>query len=351
MLHHLSRQAAILGLLALAVVTAWCSIASPPPSRVGTMKITDTKLYSIVIERVRQGEPYYSTVTALQRENGAPVRPFVAVRLPTLAYIEAWLGPDGEQPVALALLAANALAFALIVRRAGASLVEQISCAGLVAAGGMLVFVPSLLVWHEIWTGLLLGLALAAMAEDRWVIAIVPAVLAVAIRELALPFVLLAFALALAKRNWREAAAWGAVVTAFALGLLAHRLMVDANVHVGDITSSGWSGMRGPSAIVDSFYDLTLLKAFPRPLAYLLSLLPLLGWMALPRGRGNFAVLFFVGYGLLLSLFARPDNYYWAEVMLPAWFAGLALAPRGLFLLVRRAAAREPAMGPANATP
>lgn len=343
MLSQLGRRGAIAALLLAAVLALWALTAPPPPSRVGTMKITDTALYAEVIRRVDAGDGYYPAVTTLQRDNGAPVRPFVAVRLPTLAMIEAALGPAGTRAAALALLAANALAFLLLLRRSGFALPEQVMAAALVAGAGALVFMPPLLVWHEIWAGLLLGLALAAMAAGRWQAALVPAALAVAIRELALPFVLLALALAVLGRRRRESFAWAAVLLAFGLALAAHRLMVEAQLRPGDLASPGWLGLRGPVAVVDSLHDLTLLGGLPRPLAYLSGLAPLLGWLALPPARARFPVLFFTGYFVMLSLFARPDNYYWASLVLPAWFAGLALAPRGLAILVNRAMGHAPA--------
>ena len=32
----------------------------------------------------------------------------------------------------------------------------------------------------------------------------------------------------------------------------------------------------------------------------------------------------------MLALFARADNFYWGFLLLPHWFAGYALIPRGI---------------------
>lgn len=349
MLGLLSRRGALVVSLLVVVAALWCALAPAPPSRAGTMKITDTALYARVVAQVRSGGAYYPTVTALQRQYEAPSRPFVTVRLPTLAWVQAALGPAGTRALALALLGANAIAWALVLRRAGAALIEQLGAALGVLAGGMLVFMPALLVWHEIWAGLLLGLALAAMCERRWWLALPLAALALAIRELALPFVLLAAALAAWDRDRRQFGAWMAVLAAFAVAMLVHRQMVAANLLPGDLRSPGWDALRGPVAFVDSLRDLTILGALPRAVAYAASLLPFLGWASLSAARARFSLLFFAGYALLLALFARADNYYWAELLLPAWFAGLAMVPRACVTLANalvhgaRAGKRPPA--------
>ena len=55
----------------------------------------DLALYDRAIDRIQHGENYYDFIVAEQRAANYPVRPGVAVRLPTLAYINAWLGTPG----------------------------------------------------------------------------------------------------------------------------------------------------------------------------------------------------------------------------------------------------------------
>jgi hypothetical protein len=74
-----------------------------------------------------------------------------------------------------------------------------------------------------------------------------------------------------------------------------------------------------------------------------LALLPLLGWIALGGRLGLFAALWFAGFALLMALAARPDNFYWVLMVLPAYGAGLAFVPRALADLVRAILRRPPA--------
>lgn len=71
----------------------------------------DIALYDLVAQRIAAGEHYYDFIVAQQRSFDFPVRPGVAVRLPTLAYLAAWLGEDGLVVVAFALIAGVLIAW------------------------------------------------------------------------------------------------------------------------------------------------------------------------------------------------------------------------------------------------
>ena len=76
-----------------------------------TQRDDDLRLYDRVIERIAKGESYYAFIVAEQRARDYPVRPAVAVRLPTLAYLHAALGSTGMALAALVLALAVLLAW------------------------------------------------------------------------------------------------------------------------------------------------------------------------------------------------------------------------------------------------
>lgn len=86
---------------------------------------------------------------------------------------------------------------------------------------------------------------------------------------------------------------------------------------------------------------LTLLMVFPVALSAPLALLPLVGWLSLGGRIALFAALWFAGFFTAMALFARPENFYWVQLTLPAYIAGLAFAPRALAELFRSAMARN----------
>ena len=70
---------------------------------------TDLALYTAIAERVGEGESYYSAVVAEQRVRNYPLRPFVTVRLPTLAWTIGTIGAE-RSSLLLRLLMIGAIA-------------------------------------------------------------------------------------------------------------------------------------------------------------------------------------------------------------------------------------------------
>jgi hypothetical protein len=353
---RLSRRAAAMVLAALAAALVWSIFATLPanpdsqrpyasaaaaaaglPSTPPARAKGDMALYARIHGRMAAGEGYYAAALGEQRASGYPTLPFVTVRLPTLAWAQLALGRDGVRWLALALAAAGILALNWrAVPLAGIE--ERIIASALLAAGGGAAFSPVAGFDHDFIAGLLLTVALLAWRPGRWWPALIAAAAALAVRELAAPFVLLWLAFALAERRWREAGALAGVLAIFALGLAAHAHAVDAARLPGDLASQGWSAVAGYAVPIRGLSELTGLRHLPPALAAPLAILPLVGWAALGGRTGRFAVLYFAGIATMMALFARPANYYWAELALPAYAIGLAFAPRGLADLARRVA-------------
>jgi hypothetical protein len=60
----------------------------------------------------------------------------------------------------------------------------------------------------------------------------------------------------------------------------------------------------------------------------------LLGWASWRSSTGLFGSLLFSGYGLILIVLGRPENFYWALMVAPAFLLGLAFLPEALADLV-----------------
>ncbi|WP_236711277.1 hypothetical protein [Novosphingobium barchaimii] len=197
----------------------------------------DIALYEVAIERIAKGESYYDFIVPEQRGRDYPVNPGIAVRLPTLAYIDAWLGKTGQLVAAIALMLA-------IIATWWQRLGEEPEDGGrLRRLGTALVFVGASLglnrhyfPLHELWAGGLIALSFGLHRigrhgqGGRWVAAFAVAALALAIREHTLPYVLLMAAFALWQRNWRESAAWIALILLFFTALTWHLEIIARDV-------------------------------------------------------------------------------------------------------------------------
>lgn len=310
--------------------------ATPPAS---ARAKGDMALYSRVAARVAAGEGYYAAALAEHRASGYPTRPFVTIRLPTLAWAQAATGADGVRWLALALAGG---AIAALFRRSPlpVSIEERIIAAALLAAGGGAALSPLAGYDHDFIAGVLLSLALLAYRPDRWWPALLAAAAALAVRELAAPFVVLWLAVALAARRRAEALVLAAVLALFLVGLAAHASAVDALRLPGDLASQGWGALAGYGVPLAGLCELTGLRHLPPLIAAPLAVLPLIGWAGLGGRTGLFALLWFTGLATGMALFARPANYYWAELALPAYAIGLAFAPRAIMELARQLAVR-----------
>ncbi len=178
--------------------------------------------------------------------------------------------------------------------------------------------------------GVLLALSFGLHRRGQWAGAWFAAAMALAIREHALPFVLLMGALAATRRDWREAAAWGGLVLLFLIGLWLHLAQVNALISDADPASPSWLAFRGLGGWTSNVVLSSALYLIPGWLAAPFVLLPLLGWAGWKSDAGLFGVLLFCGYGLFFMIAGRDNNFYWALVVTPTWFMGLAFLPRAL---------------------
>lgn len=294
----------------------------------------DFDLYQTIDQRVARGENYWHAALAEQRKSRYPTRPFIAVRPPTLAWTTALIGLPGWRVVGIGLWFVTVLGLLpLLTRRT--TVIERLGAA--VAAGvfGTVDFMPQVGLSHEILAGAFMSAALVVYRPRRWWPALLLAACGLAIRELALPFLLLWAAFAASQRRWREFAAVAAVVALFAVGMALHAQAVMAERLPGDLRSPGWTGMQG---LRFALYGLMSVTPFGKYAPWWagppLLLLPLLGWTAIGGRTGLFAALWFGGFLLAVSLFARQENFYWLSLVLPAYGAGLAFVPRAIYDLV-----------------
>ncbi|MEE4450395.1 hypothetical protein [Novosphingobium resinovorum] len=328
-------------LLAAASLTIGASESGEAIS--GDGRYSDVQLYTDVGNAVAGGEGYYHAAVRLQRAHGFPTSPFVTVRLPTLAWIEAMLGWRVAGLLLDALLLAAAAAwFAMLRPLVGAP--TRMAAMLLVLVGGAMAASPGLMVSHELWAGTLVALAAALRVRGAWVAAVIAAAAALAIRELALPFVLVAAFWSLVEGRRREFATWAALVALYALILALHRQAVIPLSLPTDALSQAWGGLRGPGAVLQDIADVTLLHLIPAPFCFLAVFLSLAGFLGAPAPVARFAVPWLGGVALLLAVFARPVNFYWAILCVPMVTAGLAFLP-GMARDLARAVTRRAALG------
>lgn len=298
----------------------------------------DVGLYRDIAQEVREGGTYYSRIAQLHRERGYPLKPAVTVRLPTLAYLTAVLGSVG-----LLVLAGLIVLASLIVwyrRDPSAPLVEKALVAGMLSLGGAGFLTENSLLLHGAWCGLLLTLALGLLLSGRWWPALAVATLALAIREFAIIFIGMLGLLALIDRDWKRVSGAIMVGVLFAVMLFIHAAALAPFVLPGDLASPPWQGLRGPEALVEDLMRFSYLGALPFTGAALAIVASFAGWATLSRRSASAALIWFGSAALLIMIFARENNFYWATIMLPGFTLGMAFLVGALVRNWRNSQAR-----------
>jgi hypothetical protein len=321
-----------------------------PPKPLAPKDKGDLAYYARVIDRVKHGQSYYVAASDEVRRLHGPLKPFLTVRLPTLAWAMAALPGEGARILAVRLLAALTLAawcarLKLWRRPPLRAALEVLTLASGVAPA----LAAQAYLMHETWAGLLIALALALYRPMRWGPSVALALLAVLERELAAPFLLVMALFALHERRFKESTAWLASLAVFAFVLWRHALAVQAQLVPSDAASPGWLAAGGwPFVLHAASWNVFVL--FDQRWIVLLFPLALLGLAAWRGGLGARVALTVFGYTVAFLVLGRRDNFYWGLVIAPIWPLGLLTAPRTLLRLVRQATrgwtARAAADGP-----
>lgn len=338
-----ARARIVLGVLALLLLASLTVLALPvPPADAGNANPqTDVALYEGIVSAVAHGEDYYRAAADALRAGSYPLRPFLTFRMPGLAVVQ------GALPLAATLALLCTLAFAAAyawyrrLREAVARVPALIAALFLLAAGMLAFIQPELIVFHEIWAGLLVALSLALRRPGRWIEAAAVALIAMLIRETAALYVLIMAALAFAEGHRREAMGWAATLGVFALVLAAHAVAVHGVTGPLDAVSPGWAGMHGFGLFVRAMTLATGLTLLPALAAAPLVALALFGWASWRDPLALRAAATFCAYALVISLFARLDTFYWGLMIAPAFLIGLAFVPDGVRDLIARALDRR----------
>ena len=324
--------------LTLAAIAYGLVLHQPPapsqaPAPAEAKPFTDVDLHRDEIAFARDPSTYYAQVMAEQRLRHYPVRPFVAVRPPMLAFALARL-PGGETSARLVVAALGLLVAGLwTVRLAGPLGAAGAAVAGLALASGVVAaFTPNGYLMHECWAGLLIALSLGLHPGDRpagrgprLTASLLAGLAGGLVRELALPFLGVMALMALIERRPKEALLWLGAIGLCALALLAHALAVMRHTLPGD-EGMAWVRLGGWAFVLaaDRWNAIVALKPWLPAVLVPTALAGTLAWGG-PLGRRlAFVVL---GYAAGFLVVGRPEDTYWGLMLaplLPLGWAGAA---------------------------
>ena len=324
---------AVLALLLIACLTSLAAPA-PPAAGTGTESPADDQrdiiLYETIVDAMRHGATYYPTAAEELRTGNYPLRPFITMRMPALAMVQAHVPHAAVLALLYTLVLAVALAWHARFRDALSGWPSQ-AVAMTLLAGGLMAFVQAdLWAFHELWAGLFIALSLALRRPGRWIEAAAAGLLAALIRETAVLYLAVMALAAWRDGDRRETLGWGVVVAILAVALIAHAFAVARVVSPLDPASPGWSGMLGIGFFVNAISVATALSLAPAWLAALVAGLSLFGWAAWRDPLALRMLFTLAAYAAMLALAARSDTFYWVLLIAPAFLVGLVFVPDGL---------------------
>lgn len=326
----------ILVLLAvIAGIGAYCGRRPLVTGNTKDVKQSDAYMHQTVATRVHKGEGYYHALGDELRREGYALRPFFHWRLPTLLWS---LGKLPHPRIGLALLVV------LIAVMIGAwitflkpRLGFPIACIGALLVGPPTLGLAFLHLWyfqHELWAGVLIALSLGIYRKNPPA-AIVTGLAALAIRELALLYVVIMLGFAIREKRVKESVAWAMGIIAFAVFLAIHATIVSKLVGSSDRSDPSWvrfAGWPHTAACANWMF----LAVTPYWLAGAALVLALFG--AICSGDKRLATVVIL-YCASFAVVGKPFNDYWGLIYSPLLAVGLAFSIRAVVDLIIKAKA------------
>ena len=192
----------------------------------------DLHCYRSIVDRIRSGEGYYQAAYSELVSRGYPTGSIFNWRPPLLGWTFGHL-PD------LRITQASAIFLSLFTLWLWVSVSSKELSFGRVAIGSLLLlgspiysFSPDIYLSHEFWAGALITLSIFSYAKGWRCLAYASGILALLIRELSLPFVVVMLLLSLKNRKYRETLIW-----AFGVALFLIMMVSSFSLHKGVVST------------------------------------------------------------------------------------------------------------------
>ena len=291
----------------------------------------DVGLYRAEVDRIGQGESYYSAAAEELRARGYPTRSIFNWRTP----LPVWLIGSLPNPalgkallIALAILAA-CLAFSWLSEEAG----PVGTALGMALLGGALLpcALGDLFVMPVLWSGVCIALSLAALGTRRTALGVVAGIAALFLRELAAPYCLICFGMALGQRRRAEASGWLAGFAVYAIYYAVHLAQVLHRIGPADIAhADGWVRFGGAGFVISTVQMNAYLLLLPQWLTALFLSFALLGFAGWNTISGRRAALTAAVYLAAFAAVGHDFNQYWGSMIAPLMALGTARVPAAI---------------------
>jgi len=294
----------------------------------------DVALYRAEIDRIHAGESYYDAAGEELRARGYPTGSLFNWRFPIPQWLIGLVMPSAV--LGKALLCGLALALMLttfesLAREEQNRLRRPIACGLLLTGPLMPCVLGDLFMFPVLWGGVLIALSICAYALDRPRTGVALGIAAVFFRELAMPYCLVAMAIAWWYKRRGELAWWIAGLALFTLCYGLHCLRVSQLITSADqLHKEGWVQFGGAAFVIATAQMnayLLLLPQWVTALYFVAALFGFAGWHT-PMGQrvGLTACAFVVAFAVA----GQEFNQYWGSLTAPLLCFGVIRFPASL---------------------
>jgi hypothetical protein len=299
-------------------------------------KVGDVDLYRAEIQRIAQGEGYYEAANAELRSRNYPTRSVFNWRTTLPMWLLGKLQSDLAGRAIIGVLAAVVLALSMHVASREGNLKSGFLCGLLLIGALMPCWLDKVYVLPVLWAGVLIALSIGAYAIDRrgWGVGL--GLAALFLRELAAPYCLVCFCLAVIERRWREVTAWLIGLLAYGVFFAWHVAHVWALVGPDDRAHlEGWLQFGGAAFVLAVAQMNAFLLLLPQWVTAIYLPLAMLGFASNDSAAGRRAGLTACAFLILFAFVGQPFNQYWGALIAPLLCLGAAQGLDAIADLVR----------------
>ena len=293
----------------------------------------DVALYRAEVERIDAGDGYYHAAAVELTRRGYPTRSVFNWRTPLPMWLIGRL-PGlllGKTLLCFSALAVMLLGFEALAREEGNLLTRPVACVLLMTGPLMPCVLGDLFVMPVLWAGVFIAISICCYALKRPRLGVVFGLAAVFFRELALPYCLLAAALAWRQKRRGELLGWIAGLAAWLIFFGWHSTRVaewmppDAHAHAESWMQFAGAGFVISTAQMNAY--LLLLPQWITALYLAAAMFGMAGWNTTLGNRVGLTVcLFVVGFAVV----GQEFNQYWGCLIGPLLCFGVVRFPASL---------------------
>jgi hypothetical protein len=334
---------ALLAILCFGAIALLQPDGPPDPN-----KGSDQQMYARVVEGLRHGGDFYETLRAQLSAGHYGMKSVFNWRTPFFMSLVALFPSFWAMYVLIILVAlcGAGLAIWLGWRELGPIAAGVLVILEILSLGACLV--PKGYLISELPTGFLILFSAAAYGLGWRRAGLGAGVLALFVRELAAPYLLVCAFLAWRERRYRELALWGVVFLVYGVYFLWHVHMValhQAPTDRGD--PSSWVQFGGADFVLNTAAFNGFFIAIPLWITAILLPAAFIGLLAWPGPTGERMALTVFVYLALFAIVGKSFDNYWGALFTPVMTLGLVWLPAGLRDLWRAGRREERETAPA----